>query len=1150
MKKLCCLPVLLVLTFACALTANAAGPLLLQKPTLSKTHIAFAYAGDLWLVPREGGEAHLLTSGAGTKSDPVFSPDGSLIAYTGDYDGNVDVYVIPAGGGVPKRLTHHPAVDEVLGWTPDGKQVLFRSGRNSYSRFNRLFTVSLEGGLPHELPLPMGEAGSYSPDGRHIAYVPTDNNRRLSAIGWKRYRGGKASHIWVTNLTDYSTVQVAHDAANDGNPMWVGDKVYFLSDRNGPFSLFAYDVKSKKVEQALPGNGADIKSASAGPGAIVYGQFGSLSLFDLASGKSKTVAVTVPADLPNVRPHFKKLESEITASGVSPSGARAVFEAHGEIFTAPAEKGDVRDLTNTPGVMERDPAWSPDGKWIAYFSDESGEYQLFLKSPDGMGEPKKISLGTPASFYYSPTWSPDSKKIAYTDKRLNVWYVDLAKGTPVKVDSTSYDTPRRVLDPVWSPDSRWIAYAKELPSHMHAVFAYSVEQGKAVQLTDGLSDALYPAFDQKGQYLYFTASTDVGPTTGWLDLSSVNRPTTRSPYLIVLRKDLPSPLAPESDEEKTADEAKPDADKASPAKDEDKGEAEGASAQNQDKAKAQDAKPARAAKAEPVVVKVDPENISQRILALPIPARNYGQLVAGKAGTIFLLEAPARPGPDAQTTLWRFDLTTRKTERIMEGANNFSVSFDGKKMLYSKGPQRTRKWYIISAAVPAAGGGPGGAPNGGKPETPLNLARMEALVDPRAEWKQEYNEVWRIERDFFYDPKLHGLDLAATSKHYQPYLENIGSRLDFSYLLAEMLGEITVGHMYIRTPADPPSEDGKVGLLGADYRIENGRYRFAHIYEGENWNPQLRAPLTQPGVNVQEGEYLLAVNGRELHGSDEVFELFEGTADKSTVLRVGATADGKGARNVTVVPIENEINLRNRAWIEGNLRKTEELSGGKVAYVYLPDTGFGGYNSFNRYFFAQVGREGAVIDERFNGGGSAADYVIDYLRRPLANYWMTREGLDFTTPVGAIFGPKAMIINMFAGSGGDALPWYFRDAKLGPLVGTRTWGGLVGIYDYPELMDGGSVTAPRVAFYNRNGEWDVENHGVAPDVEVDITPKDWMTGHDPQLERAVAIVMDSVKKNPLPVAKRPVFPNYHNAEPAEGVPAAVGGAGGKSGKNK
>ena len=1138
-KSLCSLLAVLVIS-ACALSAHAAGPLLMQTPTLSKTHIAFAYAGDLWLVARDGGEARLLTSGSGTKSDPVFSPDGSMIAFTGDYDGNVDVYVMPSAGGVPKRLTYHPSVDEVVGWAPDGKSVLFRSTRNSYSRFNRLFTVSLDGGLPHELPLPTAEFGAFSADGKHIAYVPVDNNRRLSAIGWKRYRGGKASRVWIANLTDLDLEQLPRDASNDGNPMWVGSKIYFLSDRNGPFSLFAYDLKSKKVEQALPSNGIDIKSASAGPDAIVYEQFGSLNLFEPATGKSKTVAVTVPADLPNIRPHFKKVENEIAGVALSPSGARAVFEAHGEILTAPAEKGDIRNLTNTPGTMERDPAWSPDGKWVAYFSDESGEYQLFLKNPDGMGEARKISLGSPASFYYDPIWSPDSKKIVFSDKRLNIWYVDLAKGTPVKIDTDTYDNPTRTLNPVWSPDSRWVAYSKTLVSHMHAIFAYSLDQAKSLQLTDGLSDARFPAFDQKGQYLYFTASTDVGPTTGWLDLSSINRPITRSAYLMVLRKDQPSPLAPESDEEKSADDSKADTDKSSKAEEKPDQEPANAPANPEEKAKAQDARAAKSIKNEGVTVRIDAENISQRILALPIPPRDYGKLVAGKAGTIFLVEDPQRPGPDQQTTLWRFDLTSRKPEKLMEGANNFTVSFDGKKMLYSKGRRENMKWFIASAVAPARGEGPAA----GKPDAPMNLARMEVLVDPRAEWKQEYNEVWRIERDFFYDPSLHGLNLPEARKHYEPYLENVGSRIDFSYLLSDMLGELTVGHMYIRTPTDPPSEQGRVGLLGADYTIENGHYRFNKIYQGENWNPQLRAPLTQPGVNVQEGEYLFAVNGRELKPTEEVFELFAGTAERATVLKIGSTPDGKSARTVTVVPIESEGALRNRAWIEGNLQKVDKLSGGKVAYVYLPDTGFGGYTSFNRYFFAQIGREAAVIDERFNGGGSAADYVIDYLKRPLQNYWMTREGHDFTTPVGAIFGPKAMIINMYAGSGGDALPWYFHDAKLGPLVGTRTWGGLVGIYDYPNLMDGGSVTAPRVAFYNRTGGWDVENHGVAPDFEVEITPKEWMSGHDPQLEKAVSLVMDSLKKNPPAEAKRPAFPNYHG-QAAEGVPAAAG-----SGKKK
>ena len=503
---------------------------------------------------------------------------------------------------------------------------------------------------------------------------------------------------------------------------------------------------------------------------LFMSSLGRSNLFDPATGKSKTVAVTVPADLPNVRPHFKKVDSEIASATLSPSGARAVFEAHGEVLTAPAEKGDIRNLTNTPGVMERDPSWSPDGKWVAYFSDESGEYQLFLKNPDGMGEARKIALGTPASFYYEPIWSPDSKKIAFSDKRLNLWYVDLAKGTPVKIDTDTYDAPQRTLDPVWSPDSRWIAYSKTLTSHMHAIFAYSLDQAKSLQLTDGLSDARFPAFDQKGQYLYFTASTDVGPTTGWLDLSSINRPITRSAYLMVLRKDQPSPLAPESDEEKSAaDDSKPDADKSSKA--EDKTEQEPGSAE--EKAKAQDARAAKSVKNEGVVVRIDAENISQRIVAMPIPPRDYSKLVAGKAGTIFLIEDSPRPGPDQQNTLWRFDLTSRKPEKLMEGANDFTVSFDGKKMLYSKGRRENKKWFISSATAPARGEGGAGA---GKPETPLALAKMEVRVDPRAEWKQEYNEVWRIERDFFYDPNLHGLNLPATKKQYEPYLENVGSR--------------------------------------------------------------------------------------------------------------------------------------------------------------------------------------------------------------------------------------------------------------------------------------------------------------------------------------------------------------------------------------
>ncbi|MCS6805298.1 MAG: PDZ domain-containing protein [Acidobacteriota bacterium] len=1076
---------------------QAEKPLLLQQPTLSRTHIVFAFAGDLWIVGRDGGQAQRLTTGAGLETRPHFSPDGQMIAFTGEYEGNVDVYIVPATGGVPRRLTYHPEADVVVGWTPDGKQVLFRSNRNSHSpRFSRLFTMPLEGGFPTELPLPMAEEGAYSPDGSRLAYLPIAREpfpgEGQFFQAWKRYRGGMTTPIWIAKLADSTIEKIPRENSNDFNPMWIGNRIYFLSDRNGPVTLFAYDTATKRVTQVIRNDGLDIKSASAGPGAIIYEQFGSLHLFDLSSGQTKRLNIQVAGDVLSVRPRFEKLTNRIVSAGLSPTGARAVFEARGEIVTVPAEKGNARNLTNTPGVAERDPAWSPDGKWIAYFSDESGEYQLHVRDQSGMGETRKINLGNPPSFFYSPTWSPDSKKIAYTDKRLNLWYVDLDKGTPVKVDTNTYENPWRMFDPAWSPDSRWIVYTKQLKNRLGTVFVYSVEEAKSYQITDGMSDARFASFDKSGKYIYFTTSTDVGPTTGWLDMSSFNRRVTRSAYIVVLRKDLPSPLAPESDEEKQPSEGQRSANAAASAD-----------------------KPAE--KKEPDKVTIDLENISQRILALPIPARNYTGMIAGKAGTIYLLEAElgitALLGP-TPVTLHKFELEKRKLDKMLEGISTFELSANGEKMLYRQG----ERWVIAATGQPVKPG-----------EGALKLDEVEIRVDPRAEWNQMYREVWRIQRDFVYDPGWHGLDLRAAEQKYRPYVDGIAHRADLNYLFVEMLGELSLGHLFVAGGDLPPVPSVRGGLLGADYKIENGRYRFARVYNGENWNPQLRAPLTQPGVNVQAGEYLLAVNGRELRASDNIYSFFEGTADKQVVIRVGPDPGGANARDVTVVPVASEAGLRNMAWIEDNRRKVDQLSGGRLAYVYLPDTAVGGYTNFNRYYFSQIHKEGAIIDERFNGGGTAADYIIDYLRRPLMNYWTTREGEDFTTPVGSIFGPKAMIINEYAGSGGDLMPWMFRRAGIGPLIGKRTWGGLVGIYDYPPLIDGGQVTAPRVAFYSPDGQWDVENRGVAPDIEVEFDPAAWRAGRDPQLEKAVETVMEMLRKNPLPKPKKPAYPNYHTA---------------------
>lgn len=1076
---------------------RAEKPLLFQQPALSQTRIVFVFAGDLWIVGREGGEAHRLANGVGMEKDPAFSPDGNLVAFTGQYDGNVDVFTVPADGGVPRRLTHHPANDEVVGWSPDGKRILFRSGRNAFSNVPRIFSVGIDGGFPEELPFMEAFDGCFSPDGSRFVYMPIGKEQPA----WKRYQGGQTSPLWIADMADLRIEKIPRSNSNDSNPMWIGDKIYFLSDRSGVVTLHVYDLATKKVSQVLQNEGLDFKSTSAGPDAIVYEQFGSLNFYDLASGKSHRIDIRLKGDMPEVRPRFENVGRRIVVAAISPTGARAVFEARGEILTVPAEKGDPRNLTRTTAVMERDPAWSPDGRWIAYFSEESGEYALHIREQSGKGEIRKIGLGEPPSFFYNPLWSPDGKKIAYNDKRLNLWYVDIDKGVPVKIDTTYYFNPFSFsFSPSWSPDSRWLAYSKELISHQNAVFVYSLETGRSFPITDGMSDARYAAFDKSGKYLYFTASTDAGLTAGWLDMSSMNRSVTRSVYAVVLRKDLPSPLAPESDEEKAGEMPEEVSNKA--------GKKPAAPA-GSELSQAKDTTPPK--------VRIDFDAIGHRILALPIPARNYLSLDAGKEGILFLQEGPivvgrffigSNAGP-----IHRFDLAQRKTEKILDGVGRLILSADGEKMLINQ----KGRWIIAPTSGPIEQG-----------KKILRTQEMSVFVEPLVEWKQMYHEVWRIERDFFYDPGHHGLDLAAAEKKYAPYLDGIASRSDLNYLFEEMLGELSCGHVYIRGGDQPHVPRVSCGLLGADYKIENGCYRFARVFSGENWNPELRAPLTQPGVNVTAGEYLLSVNGRDLHADDEIYKLFETTAGKQVILRIGPNPDGSGSREVVVIPVNNELGLRKRAWIEGNRRKVYEMSGGRLAYVYLTNTSGYGFNDFNRYYFTQVGKEGAVIDERYNGGGLIADYIIDYLRRPLMGHFASREGGDYLIPSGGIFGPKAMIINEYAGSGGDAMPWLFRAARIGPLVGKRTWGGLVGMARVPRLMDGGLASSPQSGFWNPKGKWDVENYGVAPDIEIEMTPADVRAGRDPQLEKTVQILLEELEKNPLPKHKKPAYPDYHS----------------------
>jgi tricorn protease len=1114
---------------ASAQSSSAQPLLLLRSPSLSQQRIAFRYADDIWTVARQGGDAVRLTSDGKVTAGPFYSPDGASIAYSAHLNGNTDAYIIPSAGGVPRRITWHPDGSEVVGWSPDGKELLISSGAASYRHYGRLFRVHADGsGLPELLPLPSGSVGSFSPDGQSLAYQPFARHQ----LAWKRYVGGQTTPIWIVNLKTLDLVKVPRENSNDSNPVWVGNSVYFLSDRSadgknsGPVTLYCYDTVSKDVKQVVVNSGYDLKSFQAGPGGLVYEQFGSIHLLDTtAANADQTISIQVHGELANLAPHRVTLTpDEIQNAQLSPTGARAVFEAHGEIFTVPGEKGDTRNLTQTPGVAERDPAWSPDGKTIAYFSDASGEYQLYLHDQTGFKPPTIIDLGPEPSYFYTPTWSPDSKHIAYTDKHLRLWLVDVPAGKPVLVDKEIYGNWGPSFGAVWSPDSKWIAYQRDLDNQLNAIFLYSLETHKSTQVTDGMSDASSPAFDLNGKYLYFIASTDDGPSRAGIDLSSLDRAQTSAAYVVVLAKDGASPLPPESDDEKIKDADKKDDKKDADAKENDK--------KTDDKDKKKDGKKDADKKDEaskdgekkdadkPVEVKIDLDKIGDRILALPIPARNYGGIANGKAGVVYLYEgAPFgrssnENGGSGIHSLWRFTLEKRQPEAVLTDVDAFIVSADGSKALC----MRHGGWTIASTDDLK--------PGDNSPGKPLNLGGLDTVIDPRAEWRQIYHETWRIERDFLYDPHTHGLNIPKIEAKYKPYLDGLASRSEFTYLSTEMLGEITIGHMFLSGP-HPPDIGPKTGLLGADYKVENGRYRIAKILGGENWTPGLASPLTLPGVSVNQGDYLLAVNGRELHADDNLYAFFDGTSGRQTVLRVGANADGKDARDVTVIPIVDEFGLRNLDWIEANRRKVKELSGGKVAYVYMPNTGGAGYTNFNRYFYSQLDKQALVLDERWNEGGLIADYVVDVLKRQPLSGAVERDSKPMLDPVGAIFGPKVMLINQNSGSGGDAMPWYFKKAGIGKLVGTRTWGGLVGIGGYPQLLDGGYVNAPRYAIYGLNGQWEVENHGIAPDVAVEELPADVAAGHDRQLETGVQLVLDELKIHPLPLIPVPPAPNYH-----------------------
>lgn len=1093
------LRVLVLIALAgCHVEAAADGPLLLRDPSLSRTHVVFSYAGDVWVAHRDGRDLRRLTR-TGRAGKPSFSPDGSRIAFIGQRDGVRSVYVVSLTGGEPRRLTFHPLdlgeqrmnrTGDLVGWTPDGQRVVFSSRRAAYaSGVVQLFTVPAAGGAVEPIPLIRAAQASFSADGRRVAYVA--NTQWQSE--WKGYRGGQTTSIRIADLDDSSIVAtIPRENSNDSNPMWVGDHVYFLSDRRGPVTLYSYDVKSGEVRQLVSNDGFDLKSAAAVSDAIVYEQFGSLHLLDLKTGRERPIDLRPAADFAEVRPHVRSA-AEVAesmdrpfAATPSPSGSQVVFGLRGEILVAGTRKGDGRNLTLTPGAVERDPAWSPDGRSIAYFSDESGEYALHVRDVSGRTPVRRIDLGEPPSFYYTPVWSPDSRKIGYTDKRLNYWFVDLENGTRVRVDTDLYVNPAESRAFAWSPDSRWFAYTKQLPSHLHAVFVHSLEHGRSFQLTDGMSDALHVAFDGAGDRLYFTASADSSMKTGLLQIPSMLRPVRRSVHALLLHEVLPLL----TDRHAVGDRSR----------------VAGAAGTAND----------------------DPRRLARWIVTLPIPVRHYDGLSTGRPGSLYLVERTGITEPLVfvaglpARNVYRFDLDSRRTEQVLDDVVDFEVSASGGTMAYARRTAGNRaQWFVAPITVaPSKSREPRGA-------RPLVLDSVRVPIEPRTEWAHMFEQVWRNQRDFFYDPGLHGLDHRATRLRYEPFLRNLASRDDLDYLFGEMLGNLSVDHVGVTGPqgSAPKQRQSKTGLLGADYTVRDNRFCFARIYERDTWNPDSRAPLREPGIDVEAGDCLLAADGREVLASTDVHAYFEGQAGKRVVIRVGSSADGTDARDVTVVPVEDEASLRQFAWVEDNRRTVDELTNGRVAYVYLPDVSSRGYRSFNRYYFAQVGRDALIVDERFNAGGVLADYVLDYLRRPLMNYFHMRDGRDISTPLEGIFGPKVMIINELAGSGGDHLPWLFRRAGLGPLVGKRTWGGLVGGATNPDdLIDGGQVNTPNLAFYDAKGDWDAANHSVRPDVEVEEDPAAARLGRDLQLERSVEVALDLLRRNPSPSV--PQHPPY------------------------
>jgi len=1064
---------------------------MMQNPDVSKTHIVFTYGGDLWIVPKEGGTALKLSSPAGQELFAKFSPDGSQIAYNGIYNGNFDVYVIPTMGGVPTRVTHHGMTDRLIDWYPDGKNLLYVSSMNSgKQRFNQFYKVGMNGGLPEKLQIPYGEMASLSPDGKKIAYTPISQAFRT----WKRYRGGWHANIWIFDLEKNTAENISNSTTNDEFPMWSGNKIYYLSDRGKDLraNIWSYDFNTKENKQITKFTDYDIHFPSLGPSDIVFENGGNIYLLSLADEKYREVDIKLVSDELTLMPKVEKVANLLQNVWLSPDGKRAVVEARGEIFSVPAVNGPIYNLTKSSGVAERYPAWSPDGKSIAYWSDRSGEYELTMHSMEKSGEEKQLTSYGPG-YRYQLFWSPNSKMLAFIDKAMEIKIYDLEKDKTYNVDKALYyyQGGLQGFTVSWSSDSKWLAYSRDLETQKGAIFLYNVGEDKTHQVTSGYYGDANPVFDPDGKYLYLTTNRNISPVYSDIDNTFIY-PNTTNIAAVTLNDEVLSPLAPKNDttsikkEEPKKDDAKKDGKKDEKKDDKD--------------TKKDDAKD------KPKDVKITLENFEDRLVVLPAASGNYGNLAA-VSGKVIYLRVPNTGAANKNKQVVYFDLEAREEKTIIDDADNFQVSADGKKILLVKGSN----FSVVDIAASQ------------KMEKMMPTAQLEMTINPKEEWKQIFNDVWRFERDFFYDPNMHGVDWKEMRERYGKLLDNCVTRWDVNFVIGEFIAELNASHTYRGGGDTDEASTKNVGYLGIDWEIDGGIYRIKKIINGAPWDSEVRSPLLMPGLKIKTGDYILAVNGEALDVTKDPWTAFEGLADKTIELTINSKPTFDGAQKITVNTIGDETRLRNLEWIESNRKRVDEATNGKIGYIYVPSTGIDGQNELVRQFAAQYKKDGLIIDERFNNGGQIPDRFIELLdRKPLA-FWAVRDGMTWQWPQYANFGPKVMLINGWSGSGGDAFPDYFRKAKLGPLVGTRTWGGLIGISGAPGLIDGGSVTVPTFRMYDPDGKWFKEGHGVDPDIEVIDDPAQLAKGVDPQLERGIQEVMKLLDENPPVNPKHPPY---------------------------